>query len=83
MPYARAEFQIDAMDMNILQKEGEEKYALIVIDAFSKLGNGVPMKKRTSVDVLDVLKQYFKILGGPIEFIAMMTKHFTRMSKNI
>ena len=36
VPYARAEFQIDIMDMKIFKKEHEERYALIVIDAFSK-----------------------------------------------
>ena len=36
VPYARAEFQIDIMDMNKFKQEGEERYALIVIDAFSR-----------------------------------------------
>ena len=35
VPYARAEFQIDIMDMNKFKQEGEVRYALIVIDAFS------------------------------------------------
>ena len=40
VPYARAEFQIDIMDMNKFKQEGEERYGLIVIDAkhhFKKL----------------------------------------------
>ena len=67
VPYARAEFQIDIMDMNIFKKEGEERYALIVIDAFSKLGNVVPMPERASPNVLKALKESFKIMGEPIE----------------
>ena len=39
------------MDMNIFKTEGEERYALIVIDAFSKLGNVVPMPERDSPNV--------------------------------
>ena len=30
LPYARAEFQIDIMDMNKFKQEGEERYGLIV-----------------------------------------------------
>ena len=67
VPYARAEFQIDIIDMNILKKEGEERYALMVIDAFSKLGNVVPMPEPDSPDVLKALKESFKIMGEPIE----------------
>ena len=36
VPFARAEFQIDIMDMNKFKQEGEERYALIVVDAFSR-----------------------------------------------
>ena len=46
VPYARAEFQIDIMDMKIFKKEDEERYALIVIDAFSKLSFVYPMFQR-------------------------------------
>ena len=67
VPYARAEFQLDIMDMNIFKKEGEERYALIVIDSFSKLGNVVPMPERASPNVLKALKESFKIMGEPIE----------------
>ena len=67
VPYSRAEFQLDIMDMNIFKKEGAERYALIVIDAFSKLGNVVPMKNKNSTDVLSALKKSFSIMGEPIE----------------
>ena len=46
VPYARAEIQVDIMDMNIFKKEDEDCYALIVIDAFSKLGFVYPMFQR-------------------------------------
>ena len=67
VPYARAEFQIDIMDMKMFMQEGEERYALVVIDAFSKLTNVVPMKNKDGKNVLDALKQSFKIMGEPVE----------------
>ena len=51
VPYARAEFQIDIMDMKMFMQEGEERYALVVIDAFSKLTNVVPMKNKDGKNV--------------------------------
>lgn len=79
VPYARAEFQIDIMDMTMFKKEGEERYAtkspnapeeryaLVVIDAFSRLGQVIPMKQKDSKNVLEALKQAFKTMGEPIE----------------
>lgn len=67
VPYARAEFQIDIMDMNMFKHENEERYALLVIDAFSKLGFVKPMFNKDSLSVLEALKQAFKIMGEPIE----------------
>ena len=46
VPYARAEFQIDIMDMNKFKQEGEERYGLIVIDAFSRYAYIHPMKNK-------------------------------------
>ena len=83
VPYARAEFQIDIMDMNIFKKEGEERYALIVIDAFSKLGNVVPMPERASPNVLKALKESFKIMGEPIEIYSDDDGAFYSDVKNI
>ena len=38
-PFARFEYQIDIMDMVSLQKQtNQPRYALVVIDIFSKLG---------------------------------------------
>ena len=65
--YARAEFQIDIMDMNKFKREGEERYALKVIDAFSRYAYIHPMKNKNSGDVLKALKEAFKIMGEPIE----------------
>ena len=67
VPYSRAEFQIDIMDMKISKKEDEERYGLVVIDAFSKLGFIHPMFQRDSPNVLKGLKEAFKILGEPVE----------------
>ena len=44
--YARAEFQIDIMDMNKFKREGEERYALKVIDACSRHAYIHPMKNK-------------------------------------
>ena len=70
VPYARAEFQIDIMDMKIFKKEDEERYALIVIDAFSKLGFVYPMFQRDSLNVLKGLKEAFKVTGKPVEIFS-------------
>ena len=42
--YARAEFQIDIMDMNKFKQDGEERCVLIVIDAFSRYAYIHPME---------------------------------------
>ena len=70
VPYARAEFQIDIMDMNKFKQEGEERYALIVIDAFSRYAYIHPMENKNSEDVLRALKATFKVMGEPIEIFS-------------
>ena len=70
VPYARAEFQIDIMDMNKFKQEGEERYALIVIDAFSRYAYIHPMENKNSEDVLQGLKVAFKVMGEPIEIFS-------------
>ena len=74
-PFARFEYQIDIMDMVSLVKEPEAKipmkkglprYALVVIDIFSKLANVVPMENRDSPNVLKALKESFKKMGFPM-----------------
>ena len=70
VPYARAEFQIDIMDMNKFKQEGEERYGLIVIDAFSRYAYIHPMENKNSVDVLRALKASFKVMGEPIEIFS-------------
>ena len=68
-PFARFEYQMDIMDMVPLTKEPEGKnplkndeprYALVVIDIFSKFGNAVPMRNKDGVSVLKALKETFK-----------------------
>ena len=74
-PFARFEYQIDIMDMVSLVKNPEAKipiekgalrYALVVIDIFSKLANVVPMANRDSSSVLSALKESFKKMGFPM-----------------
>ena len=70
VPYARAEFQIDIMDMNKFKQEGEERYAVIVIDAFSMYAYIHPMESKNSEDVLRALKATFTVMGEPIEIFS-------------
>ena len=74
-PFARFEYQIDIMDMvpltkepevEIPKKKNEPRYALVVIDIFSKLANVVPMENKDGKSVLPALKDSFKIMGSPI-----------------
>ena len=74
-PFARFEYQIDIMVMSPLTKNpevkvpvanGEPKYALVVIDIFSKLADVIPMKENNSESVLDALKQAFNKMGYPM-----------------
>ena len=78
-PFARFEYQIDIMVMAPLVKNPEvkiertkkqPKYALVVIDIFSKLANIVPMKENNSESVLDALNQSFKKMGSPISIFS-------------
>ena len=70
VPYVRAEFQIDIMDMNKFKQEGEERYGLIVIDAFSRCAYIHPMGNKNSEDVLRALKATFKVMGEPMEIFS-------------
>ena len=70
VPYARAEFQVDIMDMNKFKQEGKERYALIVIDAFSRYTYIHPIENKNSKDVLMALKEAFNVMGEPIEIFS-------------
>ena len=70
-PFARFEYQIDIMVMAPLSKDpevtikvskSEPKYALVVIDIFSKYAD---MEENNSKTVLSALKQTFKKMGYP------------------
>ena len=74
-PFARFEYQIDIMVMAPLSKKPEVKiettktkprYALVVIDIFSKYADVIPMKENNSESVLSALKQAFKKMGFPM-----------------
>ena len=53
--------------MNKFKQEEEERFALIVIDAFSRYASIHPMKNKNSEDVLKALKEAFKIMREPKE----------------
>ena len=61
VPYARAEFQIEIMDMNKFKQEREERYALIVFDASSRYAYVHPMENKNSEDVLKASKEAYSI----------------------
>ena len=74
-PFARFEFQIGIIDMKPVTKEpevevpiknGEPRYAMVVIDIFSKLANVVPIKEKTGPNALSALKESFKKMGLPM-----------------
>mgnify|MGYP001063599297 CR=1 FL=1 len=66
-PFARFEYQIDIMDMVTLQmSETQPRYAIVVIDLFSKLGDALPMNNKDSNSVYDALLIIFKKMGYPI-----------------
>lgn len=74
-PFARFEYQFDIMDMvslvkdpeaDIKVKDGEMRYALVVIDIFSKLANDVPMESKNSPSILNALKESFMKMGTPM-----------------
>lgn len=66
-PFARFEYQIDIMDMVNLQKsETQPRFAIIVIDIFSKLGDAEPMYNKDSNSVYNALLKIFKKMGYPM-----------------
>jgi hypothetical protein len=59
-PYARFEYQIDIMDMTNLQTDSDQpRYALTVIDIFSKKADALPMKNKDSNSVYNDLLTIF------------------------
>ena len=62
-PYARFEYQIDIMDMNNLKSD--YRYAIVVIDAFSKLADAEPMKDKQTNTVYQNLLNIFQKMGYP------------------
>ena len=56
-PFPRFEYQTDIMDMIELQNSpSQPRYALAVIDIFSKFGDVEPMYRKDSEAVLNALK---------------------------
>ena len=59
-PFARFEYQIDIMDVTNLQKTtAQPRYALVVIDVFSKLADAIPMFNKDSISVYNALLKKF------------------------
>ena len=66
-PFARFEYQIDIMDMVSLQKQKTQpRYALVVIDIFSKLGGALPLNNKDSISVYNALLIIFQKMGYPM-----------------
>ena len=66
-PFARFEYQIDIMDMVSLQTHtNQPRYALVVIDIFSKLGDALPLNNKDSISVYNALVIIFKKMGYPM-----------------
>jgi hypothetical protein len=66
-PFARFEYQIDIMDMVSLQTQNNQpRYALVVIDIFSKLGDAQPLHNKDSISVYNALVIIFKKMGYPM-----------------
>ena len=73
-PFARFEYQMDIMDMNALQKSpSQPRFALVVIDIFSKRGEAEPMHKRDSHAVYQALQIISKKMVFRCLFIPMTT----------
>ena len=69
-PFARFEYQIDIMDMVSLQTQNNQpRYALVVIDIFSKLGDAQPLHNKDSISVYNALVITFKKNGISNEYL--------------
>ena len=63
-PFPRFEYQIDIMDMGSLHKfQGQPKFALVIIDRFSKYGDAEPMYRKDSEAVLAAMTIIFSKMG--------------------
>ena len=61
-PFLRFEYQIDIMDMSYLKQSSRPRYAIVVIDIFSKYGDVQPMNNKGSSSVYEALLKSFKIM---------------------
>ena len=58
-PFPRFEYQIDIMGMSYLKQSNQPRYALAVIDIFSKYGDVQPMNNTDSNSVYEALLKQF------------------------
>ena len=65
-PLTKEEQKTKTTETNIPVENGQPRYALVVIDIFSKFANVVPMKNKNGASVLSALKDTFKKMGFPM-----------------
>ena len=65
-PFPRYQYQIDIMDTSYLKQSTQPRYALVVIDIFSKYGDVQPMNNKDSNSVYEALLISFKIMKYPM-----------------
>ena len=56
---------MDIPEVEVPIKNDKPRYAMVVIDIFSKLANVVLMKEKTGPNALSALKESFKNMGFP------------------
>ena len=66
IPLTKEEQKTKTTETNIPVENGQPRYALVVIDIFSKFANVVPMKNKNGASVLSALKDTFKKMGFPM-----------------
>ena len=65
-PFPRYQYQIDIMDMSYLKQLNQPRYALVIIDIFSKYGDVQPINNKDSNSVYEALLTSFKIMKYPM-----------------
>jgi hypothetical protein len=66
-PFSRFQYQMDIMDMvNLQNDQSQPRYALVLIDIFSKKGAVEPMRNKDNESVYQSLLKMFKTMGYPM-----------------
>ena len=69
-------------ETKIRREKTEPRYALVVIDIFSKLADAVAMEQKDGASVLPALKQSFKKMGYPISIYSDDDGAFKSVAKS-